>query len=70
MGHALVGSISISKEKKSVNQKVQTQKTVRKMDSGNDSATIRGIVGDSYSQRGASVVDGSYAGVQPPTHPL
>ena len=38
------------------------------MDSGNDSAMFRGIVGDSCSQHGAHVVDGSSEGVQPPTH--
>lgn len=44
----------LKNKKKSISQKVQIQKRVRKMDFGNDSAkfgggAVRGVWGDSYS---------------------
>lgn len=63
----------LKNKKKSISQKVQIQKRVRKMDFGNDSAKFgggccEGGVGGFLQPTGAGVADYSSQGARPPTH--
>lgn len=69
-----LGVLIYLKNKKSINQKVQIQKRVRKMDFGNDSAKFwgagcEGVVRGFLQSTGAGVADDSSQGARPPTHP-